>query len=289
MKRIIQKIMNLTLAALLVLTPVQAQARTLAKPVSISLDQVIIGEGYISDNGNAMIPLRLLSEKLNYDVSWDNKEQTATITKGDKFIEFTVDYHNAKSNDGYIQLLSNPEMKNNTVYLPIRVITDTLGLQISYANRTAYLSTSGEPIKVPTVNKQVPLEEVPSLLLGNGYKRFGIDNISYNRHAIGEDGKPYQISFAQVVPEKQLVTLSLHENNSENLEMAKLILSSLVPTKANELYNMISTQEIIPLTIIEADGYQIGILAEEDYSSLDLIFDGSQDKTYIKTLINSSL
>ncbi|MFQ9696075.1 MAG: hypothetical protein ACLRY5_04530, partial [Zhenhengia sp.] len=86
-----------------------------------------------------------------------------------------------------------------------------------------------------------------------------------------------------------LVTLSLHENNSENLEMAKLILSSLVPTKANELYNMISTQEIIPLTIIEADGYQIGILAEEDYSSLDLIFDGSQDKTYIKTLINSSL
>ena len=91
------------------------------------------------------------------------------------------------------------------------------------------------------------------------------------------------------MPEKQLVTLSLHENNSENLEMAKLILSSLVPTKANELYNMISTQEIIPLTIIEADGYQIGILAEEDYSSLDLIFDGSQDKTYIKTLINSSL
>ena len=65
MKRLIQKIMNLTLAALLVLTPVQAQARTLAKPVSISLDQVIVGEGYISDNGNAMIPLRLLSEKLN--------------------------------------------------------------------------------------------------------------------------------------------------------------------------------------------------------------------------------
>ena len=200
-----------------------------------------------------------------------------------------MDYHNAKVNDGYIQLSSKPEMKNNAVYLPLRVVADTLGLQISYANRTAYLSTSGEPIKVPTVNKQVPLEEVPSLLLGNGYKRFGIDNISYNRHAIGEDGKPYQISFAQVVPEKQLVTLSLHENNSENLEMAKLILSSLVPTKANELYNMISTQEIIPLTIIEADGYQIGILAEEDYSSLDLIFDGSQDKTYIKTLINSSL
>lgn len=289
MNKKIQKIMGIALANMLVLTPIPSQASALANPVSISLDQIIIGQGYISDNGSTMIPLRVLSEKLKYNVNWDNVEQTATLKKGDKYIEFTVDYHNAKVNDGYIQLSSKPEMKNNTVYLPLRVVADTLGLQISYANRTAYLSTSGEPIKVPTVNKQVPLEEVPSLLLGNGYKRFGIDNISYNRHAIGEDGKPYQISFAQVVPEKQLVTLSLHENNSENLEMAKLILSSLVPTKANELYNMISTQEIIPLTIIEADGYQIGILAEEDYSSLDLIFDGSQDKTYIKTLINSSL
>lgn len=289
MNKKIQKIMGIALATMLVLTPIPSQASALANPVSISLDQIIIGQGYISDNGSTMIPLRVLSEKLKYNLNWDNVEQTATLKKGDKYIEFTVDYHNAKVNDGYIQLSSKPEMKNNTVYLPLRVVADTLGLQISYANRTAYLSTSGEPIKVPTVNKQVPLEEVPSLLLGNGYKRFGIDNISYNRHAIGEDGKPYQISFAQVVPEKQLVTLSLHENNSENLEMAKLILSSLVPTKANELYNMISTQEIIPLTIIEADGYQIGILAEEDYSSLDLIFDGSQDKTYIKTLINSSL
>lgn len=289
MNKKIQKIMGIALATMLVLTPIPSQASALVNPVSISLDQIIIGQGYISDNGSTMIPLRVLSEKLKYNVNWDNVEQTATLKKGDKYIEFTVDYHNAKVNDGYIQLSSKPEMKNNTVYLPLRVVADTLGLQISYANRTAYLSTSGEPIKVPTVNKQVPLEEVPSLLLGNGYKRFGIDNISYNRHAIGEDGKPYQISFAQVVPEKQLVTLSLHENNSENLEMAKLILSSLVPTKANELYNMISTQEIIPLTIIEADGYQIGILAEEDYSSLDLIFDGSQDKTYIKTLINSSL
>lgn len=289
MNKKIQKIMGIALANMLVLTPIPSQASALANPVSISLDQTIIGQGYISDNGSTMIPLRVLSEKLKYNVNWDNVEQTATLKKGDKYIEFTVDYHNAKVNDGYIQLSSKPEMKNNTVYLPLRVVADTLGLQISYANRTAYLSTSGEPIKVPTVNKQVPLEEVPSLLLGNGYKRFGIDNISYNRHAIGEDGKLYQISFAQVVPEKQLVTLSLHENNSENLEMAKLILSSLVPTKANELYNMISTQEIIPLTIIEADGYQIGILAEEDYSSLDLIFDGSQDKTYIKTLINSSL
>ena len=287
MNKIIQKIMGIALATMLVLTPIPSQARALANPVSISLDHIIIGQGYISDNGSTMIPLRVLSEKLKYNVSWDNAEQTAAIKKGDRYIEFTVNYHNAKVNDGYIQLSSNPEMKNNTVYLPLRVVADTLGLQIGYANRTAYISTSSEPIKLPVANKQVSLQEVSSLLLGNGYERFGADDMSYHRHAIGKDGKPYQISSAQVVPEMQYVSLSLHENNSENLDFVKLLLNSLVPGKANEIYHIISTQDIVPLTVMESDGYQVGILAQESHSSLSVIFDASKDRSHIQMLIDN--
>lgn len=234
-----------------------------------------------------MITLRVLSEKLKYNVNRDNVEQTATLKKGDKYIEFTVDYHNAKVNDGYIQLSSKPEMKNNTVYLPLRVVADTLGLQMGYANRTAYISTLSESIKLPTVNKQVSMQEVSSLLLGNGYERFGSDGMSYYRHAIGKDGKPYQISFAQVVPEVQYVSVSLHENNPENLAFVKLLLNSLVPTKVNEIYSIISTQDIIPLIVIESDGYQVGILVKESQSSLNLTFDASKEKSRIKVLIDN--
>nr|WP_249168742.1 copper amine oxidase N-terminal domain-containing protein [Alkaliphilus sp. B6464] len=231
-----------------------------------------------------MIPLRILSETLNYKVEWDNEEREATISKDDKYIKLAVGYHNAKVNNSYIQLPSVPEMKDNTVYVPLRVVSDALGLQVGYVNRTAYISTSGEPIKLPTANKQIPLKEVPSLLLSNGYKKFGSDDISYLRHAIGKDGMPYQISFSQVVPEMQLMQLSLHENNSENLDFVKLLLNSLVPTEADEIYTIISTQDIIPLKIIKSDGYQVGILAKENHSSLELTFDASKEGEHISNL-----
>lgn len=285
MKKIIQKIIKVAVVTMLILAPVQSQARTLQNPVAVSLDNIMIGQGYISDSGNTMIPLRILSENLKYNVTWDNKEQTATITKGNQYIEFTVDYQNAKDNNGFIQLQSEPEMKENTVYIPLRVAADTLGLQIGYANRTVYIFTSSEAVKLPTVNKQIPLTEVPSLLLGNGYEKSWSNDTAYLRRIIGKDGEPYQISFSQVVSEMQLVNLYLHENNSENLDFTMLLLNSLVPTKANEIYNIISTQDIIPLTVIESDGYRVAILAKEDYSSLDLTFDGSKDGKHIKDII----
>lgn len=285
MNKLIQKITKATLLGMLILAPIQVQAKSLPNPVAVSLDNKIIGQGYISENGSTMLPLRILSETLNYKVEWDNKEQEASISKDGKYIKLTVGYHNAKVNDGYIQLASVPEMKDNTVYVPLRVVSDALGLQVGYVNRTAYISTSNEPIKLPTANKQIPLKEVPSLLISNGYEKFWADDMSYLRRVIGEDGLPYQISFSQVVPEMQLVTLSLHENNSENLAFAKLLLNSLVPTKANEIYNIISTQDIIPLKIIKSDGYQVGILAKEHHSSLELTFDASKDGEYINNLI----
>lgn len=288
MNKIVKKIIHITLATLLVLMPIQSQAKTLSNTVSVSLDNHIIGQGYLSDKGGTMIPLRILSEKLKYNVVWDSKEQTATIKKGDRYIEFTVNYHNAKDNNGYIQLSSRPEMKNNTVYVPLRVVADTLGLQIGYANRTAYISTSNDPIQLPTTTKQIPLTETRSLLLGNGYNQFGAGGVSYTRTLIDEEGKPYQISFAQVSEEEQLVTLDLHYNNPENLGFAKLLLSSLVPTKANEIYNVITTQDIIPLTVIKSNGYQVALLANESDSSLLIAFDASKNGNYIKLLMENA-
>ncbi|MGZ9585926.1 copper amine oxidase N-terminal domain-containing protein [Paenibacillus marinisediminis] len=284
MNRLTQKIIMMTLVGMLALAPIQVQAKSLSNPVTVSLDNKIIGQGYISENGNTMIPLRILSENLHYKVKWDNKEKEATISKDNKYIKFTVNYHNAEVNDGFIQLSSRPEMKNNTVYVPLRVVSDALGLQIGYVNRTAYISTSSEPIKLPTATTKIPLKEVPSLFLSNGYEKFGADGISYVRRAIEEDGAYHQTSFAQVVPEMQLMTLSLHENNSEDLDFAKLLLNSVVPTKANEIYKIISTQDIIPLQVIKSDGYQVAIMAKDDHSSLDFTFDGTKDGEHINRL-----
>lgn len=279
---------NVILVIVLILLPIQSEAKVLTNTVSVSLDNKIIGQGYLSDKGGTMIPLRILSENLKYSVTWDHKEQTATIKKEDKYIKFIVDYHNAKNNEGYIQLSSKPEMRNNAVYVPLKVVAETLGLQIGYANRIAFISTSNKPIILPTAIKQIALSEIPSLLLGNGYERFGGDSISYMRRIIGKDGKPYQISLAQVDEDAKLMILNLHYNNLENLDFTKLLLNSLVPTKANEIYNIITNQDTIPLTVIKSDGYQVALLAKESDSSLTIAFEASEGGKYIKFLRDSA-
>ena len=45
----------------------------------------------IMDGGKAMLPLRLIAEKLGYEVGWNNKERKVTLVKGDKNLRVAID------------------------------------------------------------------------------------------------------------------------------------------------------------------------------------------------------
>ncbi|MGL4346274.1 MAG: copper amine oxidase N-terminal domain-containing protein [Cellulosilyticaceae bacterium] len=286
MKRLAKKIAVLGLTGIVMSTTLMVEAKPLPNPVTVKLDEQVIGSGYISSNGSTMIPLRVLSESLNYQVAWNSKEQEAVISDASSIITLSVGYHNAKVNDRWVQLQSVPEMVGNTVYVPLRVIADTMGLGVGYVNRTAYISSTGEGVVLPTATKQIPMSEVPSLLLSNGYRRFGNGDMNYIRYLTDGEGQgmPRQISFVQVVPELGLMTLSLHENNRENIDFARLFLKSVAPTKADTIYQMITTQDIIPLQVFEADGYKVAIEAEDEGSSLTITCDATKDGEHIENI-----
>lgn len=274
----------LGVSALILMGSVQMPtfASVLNTSVNVSLNNTLIGQGYLNEKGNTMIPLRLLSEKLGYNVSWDGQNQVAHISEGDNYIEFTVGYHNAKTNTGSIQLSSNPEMQNNSVYIPLRVAGDALGLEVGYSNKTAYLSTENSTIELPTnIDKQIPFTEVTSLLLGNGYNQHGLHGINFFRREPNEAGEMYQISSAQVIPEEPLLLLNLHYKTETNLEFAKLVLNSLVPGEAANIYNLIETRDDIPLTLFHTDGYHIAVYTD---SGLYIAIDGSANANHIQIL-----
>ena len=45
----------------------------------------------IMDGGKAMLPLRLIAEKLGYEVGWNNNERKVTLVKGDKNLRVAID------------------------------------------------------------------------------------------------------------------------------------------------------------------------------------------------------
>jgi len=92
---------------------------------------------YIS-GGRTMFPLRLISEVIKVfenevSVSWNSVDKNAVVTYKDKDIIFTAEKDTYTIN-GEIRKMSGgtPEIKNNRIFIPIREISDTMNLDMSW-------------------------------------------------------------------------------------------------------------------------------------------------------------
>ena len=63
--------------------------------------EVIPEAEVIMDGGKAMLPLRLIAEKLGYELSWNGTEKKVTLKKADKSIDIAI------AKDGAAKLIKN--------------------------------------------------------------------------------------------------------------------------------------------------------------------------------------
>lgn len=81
------------------------------------------------------------------------------------------------------------------------------------------------------------------------------------------------------------MTIWFGDNSTESTAFIKDMLNRVVPSGADKIYKIISTESIIPLRNMEMDGKQVVFYAESDSSPLSFVFDASSDRTYIKSAI----
>ncbi|MEK5255735.1 N-acetylmuramoyl-L-alanine amidase [Paenibacillus sp. FSL F4-0125] len=96
-------------------------------------------------NDTIMVPLRLISESLGYNVGWDQKSKTVTIEQQGKVIKLVVNQKTASVDDKTLTLTSAPILRSNTTLVPIRFISEQFGLNVSWDNvkKSVYLITPG--------------------------------------------------------------------------------------------------------------------------------------------------
>lgn len=148
MKSVLKKfIATLTIVAI---TAFSAQAilhteRADAAGISIIID----GKTVPSDvsptliSGRTMVPVRVISEYLNATVNWDNSTRTATITKGSTTVKLTQGQYSYTLN-GITNSLDVPvTIVGNRTMAPLRVISESLGAGVLWANNTVYIGSTG--------------------------------------------------------------------------------------------------------------------------------------------------
>ncbi|MBW5448491.1 copper amine oxidase [Cohnella sp. CFH 77786] len=82
------------------------------------------------------LPLRFVSETLGAEIAWDNKAKRVTVLRGDSMLELWVGRSEVTVNGVRQPVLAAPILKNNSVYVPVRVVTEQLGQKVEWDGKT---------------------------------------------------------------------------------------------------------------------------------------------------------
>ncbi|WP_418038296.1 MULTISPECIES: N-acetylmuramoyl-L-alanine amidase [Paenibacillus] len=128
------------------LFPIAAQAGVVP---SIVLDGVTLDQrsGAPAENvGNAvMVPIRIVSENLGYQVKWEKETKSVLVQKGSRSIAMTAGKDTATVNGRPVELESPPLVKQGTTLVPLRFVGEGMGLEVGWDNGTKTVSLRTAP------------------------------------------------------------------------------------------------------------------------------------------------
>lgn len=157
------------------------------KPISIIIDEKIVFTDAppIIKSNRVLVPVRVVSETLGYEVSWHKEEKTVYITKEDITIKFIIGQKKMWVNGEERALDVTPIIKNGRSYLPIRDVSESISASIVWdgGSRSVIIKTGKESVSISSKDPIDVVNEQNISFISNGtpittYNIFELDNPS---------------------------------------------------------------------------------------------------------------
>ncbi|WP_018751331.1 N-acetylmuramoyl-L-alanine amidase family protein [Paenibacillus sanguinis] len=118
--------------------------------------------GLVGDK--VMVPLRVVAEGLGFEVAWEKTSGTATIKQDDTELKLVVGQATGLVDGEKIELDEAPLIKSERTLVPLRFVSEQMGLEVSWNNvtKSAYLNhpNSGQSSEiVPGTSSPGPVDE----------------------------------------------------------------------------------------------------------------------------------
>ena len=164
------------------------------------------GQVYINDAGRTMIPLRLVSETLDYETNWQ-PDGSIQITSADGAVDVTLQIgstaYTANGEAGTFE--TAPTLKNDRAYLPARDFTELYGsIYWDGDTRTVWIENG---------------DAVAYRVLGNNLLRADADGIAPvtmpEGYEVSSLGKSDQVVSARVIDSVGYVAINYNMNHSQ--------------------------------------------------------------------------
>ncbi|MDD3853658.1 MAG: copper amine oxidase N-terminal domain-containing protein, partial [Syntrophomonadaceae bacterium] len=166
--RFIQKVTMILITGLLltlIIKPVQSGMAADSIRIFIDNREIAAEVQPVIVNDRTMVPLRVISENLGMTVDWDEDTRSVFITSPGKFIpgEY-IDRSLSDSNnisiflDGvYIESEVKPFIKNDRTMVPLRVISEGMGMKVNWDGKERLVSVNSPAPVLPSRNENVPV------------------------------------------------------------------------------------------------------------------------------------
>jgi N-acetylmuramoyl-L-alanine amidase len=166
--------------------------------------------------GSTMVPLRVISENLGYDVTWKQQARTITIEKDSTSIRMIIGSKTATVNGSDISLDASPLLRSNYALVPLRFIGEQMGLDVKWDSSSKsvelYTRSSGSgqgeftPPKSGNSGTGTGSVTVPSGTSTGVTQVQGI-SFSQNRLTITTTGAVQPKAFTMTAPDRVVVDL----------------------------------------------------------------------------------
>lgn len=102
-------------------------------PVILFVNGNAVSDGKaIIKNGTTLVPLRVISNRLNASVTWNSSTKTANISYGSTSIQATVGNSYITVNGKAVSTSAPTQIIDSTSYVPLRAIASAFGADVGY-------------------------------------------------------------------------------------------------------------------------------------------------------------
>lgn len=146
-----KKISSAVILSFVLVNNVSAAVST--KDIKIEID----GKNVVSDvapfinNERTLVPIRVISENLGYNVNWDNNSRKVTVKNSDKTIELFIGKKNVYINGDDSSIDVAPIIKNERTFVPLRFISESFDNDVKWDNNTRTVKINKKLIKVASI------------------------------------------------------------------------------------------------------------------------------------------
>ncbi|SBW08698.1 Phosphate-binding protein PstS (modular protein) [uncultured Eubacteriales bacterium] len=197
-----KRLIALTLAVVTVLA-MMASTASAASPINLVVDgkKITPTVDPVVESGTTLVPLRVISETLGADVTWEQSKQQATIKTAAYTVVFTIGSKSYTVNGASKTLIVAPKAANGSTLVPIRAFSESIGATVNYnaSTKTASIdyftkmsgslkisgSTTLQPIVQAAADKLVSMNSGLSITVSGGGSGTGIKDATAGTVNIG--------------------------------------------------------------------------------------------------------